>query len=71
MTRINANFFNIAQDSAKMAAHLTSRSGGSFDWDIAMNFLKMSYYRCSVEEVENFIKSMEDLFNANKETGKA
>lgn len=68
MTRINANFFNIAQQSAKMAVHITDKKGGNFDWDIAMGFLKMAYYRCSVKEVEFFIESMEKLTNADKKT---
>ncbi|MGT3661351.1 hypothetical protein [Escherichia coli] len=68
MVRINANFFNIAQQSAKMAVHITNNKGGNFDWDIAMHFLKMAYYRCSVKEVECFIESMEKLTNADKKT---
>lgn len=68
MARINANFFNIAQQSAKMAVHITNKQGGNFDWDIAMNFLKMAYYRCSVKEVERFIDSVEKLTNADKKT---
>lgn len=68
MTRINANFFNIAQQSAKMAVHITNKQGGKFDWDIAMNFLKMAYYRCSVKEVEWFIESVEKLTDADKKT---
>lgn len=68
MARINENFFNIAQQSAKMAVHITNKKGGNFDWDIAMNFLKMSYYRCSVEEVEGFISDVEKPTNADKKT---
>lgn len=68
MARINANFFNIAQQSAKMAVNITDKKGGNFDWDIAMDFLKMSYYRCSVEEVELFIESVEKLTNDDKKT---
>lgn len=68
MARINANFFNIAQQSAKMAVHITNKQGGNFDWDIAMKFLKMAYYRCSVKEVERFIDSVEKLTNADKKT---
>ena len=68
MARINANFFNIAQQSAKMAIHITDKKGGNFDWDIAMNFLKMAYYLCSVKDVECFIESVEKLTNADKKT---
>lgn len=53
-----------------MAVHITNKQGGNFDWDIAMNFLKMSYYRCSVEEVEGFISDVEKLTNADKKQGK-
>lgn len=68
MARINANFFNVAQQSAKMAVHITNKQGGDFDWNIAMNFLKMAYYRCSVKEVERFIDSVEKSTNADKKT---
>lgn len=68
MARINANFFNIAQQSAKMAVHITDKKGGNFDWVIAMGFLKMAYYRCSVKEVEWFIEGVEKLTNADKKT---
>lgn len=68
MARINANFFNIAQQSAKMAVNITDKKGGNFDWDIAMSFLKMAYYRCSAKEVKWFIDSVEKLTNADKKT---
>ncbi|ATN94086.1 hypothetical protein HOS16_gp08 [Shigella phage vB_SflS-ISF001] len=66
MARINVNFFNIARQSAKMAVHITNKQGGIFGWDIAMNFLKMSYYLCSVGEVEGFISDVEKKTNADK-----
>lgn len=71
MTRINANFFNIAQDSAKMATNLTSNGDGEFDWDVAMSFLKMAYYRASIEEVESYNRDLEILLNDGEKTGKA
>ena len=65
MTRINESFFKMAQSSALTATELTSYHGGEFDWAIAMHFLRMAYYRASVEEVEKFIGDIEALLNVN------
>lgn len=63
MTRINEAFFKMAQSSAKTATELTSRQAGDFDWHLAMGFLKMAYYRCTVEELEGFIVGIERVLN--------
>lgn len=72
MTRINKQFFEMAQSSAKVATEIGDKNGGAFDWAIAMLFLRMSYYRADVEEYEHFVKNMESMFNGfNTETGQA
>lgn len=63
MTRINEAFFKMAQSSAKTATELTSDHAGQFDWAIAMDFLKMAYYRCTVEDMEGFIRDVEKVLN--------
>lgn len=63
MTRINEAFFKMAQSSAKTAIALTSKQGGAFDWDIAMDFLKMAYYCASVEEVEKFLSDLQAVLD--------
>lgn len=54
MTRINKKFFEMAQASAKQGVELTTYHAGAFDWDVAMIFLKMAYYRASVKEMEKY-----------------
>ena len=61
MTRINEAFFKIAQSSARIATDLTSEHAGQFDWIIAMGFLKMAYYRCTVEEMEGFLSDVKKV----------
>ena len=63
MTRINEAFFKMAQSSAKTATELTSYHAGDFDWSLAMGFLKIAYYRCTVEEIEGFISGVERVLN--------
>lgn len=63
MTRINEAFFKMAQSSAKTATELTSYHAGEFDWSIAMGLLRMAYYRCTVEEMEGFIRDIEKVIN--------
>lgn len=55
MARINKHFFEMAQNSAREGVKLTTNHGGAFDWDVAMIFLKMSYYyTCTVDAVEKY-----------------
>lgn len=66
MIRINKKFFKMAQEAAKSGVELTTYHAGDFDWYSAMKFLKMAYYRCSVEELENFISDVENALNESK-----
>lgn len=63
MTRINKHFFEMAQSSAKEAVSITSNRGGVFDWDVAMVFLRMAYYRESVECYEAYFAQIEKVNN--------
>ncbi|ATN93856.1 hypothetical protein [Escherichia phage SRT8] len=63
MTRINKHFFEMAQSSAREGVELTTYHAGNFDWDIAMKFLKMAYYRASVEEIESFIEDVKKVIH--------
>ena len=61
MTRVNKAFFKVAQSSARIATDLTTKHAGQFDWSIAMGFLKMAYYRCTVEEMEGFLSDVKKV----------
>lgn len=62
MTRINKQFFQIAQASAKYGVILTTKHAGEFDWNIGMMYLKMAYGYASIEEIEKYVEALK-IFN--------